>query len=404
MQEKKPLVVYLDSSDYSELSNPRLKDPGRDALRTELLRWSKSGAVQFAFSAVHLSEMAPLDPAYSPAATARAELLSDLCGRNCFIPFDELIKLELGRAMAGHPSKIQPLSSTGDWFPPVEDIMPPVQIVPTLLDELDAMGKERGLSRKSRRELKQKLITGDRQLKPIAKRLMAKGTLDVNEIIARYPMRPDDARIMGNYVMGRGDRDAAKEAFLNSLRDPQWMMRWFAEHYDKLNPLIAWFREPAQKMEQNMRELATKAQIWRKAAARVGKEKDVSRFLSQEGWTRLQDELLEGLASRLSQTFYPGNGFAFNSALIDSRCPGLSTAVRSMHSSLWTAVGAQPRDPQDNDFVDAMHALNAPYCDFFRADRYMSSHVQRHAKQYGTEVVSRLRDLPSRIAARLSNE
>jgi hypothetical protein len=37
-----------------------------------------------------------------------------------------------------------------------------------------------------------------------------------------------------------------------------------------------------------------------------------------------------------------------------------------MHSSLRNAIGNHARSPEPNDFVDAVHAMYAPYVDLFR--------------------------------------
>lgn len=56
-----PITVYLDSNDYSRLSDPRRKKAALDKVRLELLSLTESRQVRFAFSGVHISEMAPLD-------------------------------------------------------------------------------------------------------------------------------------------------------------------------------------------------------------------------------------------------------------------------------------------------------------------------------------------------------
>jgi hypothetical protein len=43
--------------------------------------------------------------------------------------------------------------------------------------------------------------------------------------------------------------------------------------------------------------------------------------------------------------------------------------------------------------VDALHALNAPYVHVFRADGYMSPHIQRQVQRHGTIVIPRLANL-----------
>ena len=68
------LSVYLDSNDYSDLSNPRMQSAETTTLRARLQAWSDTGQVEFWYSAAHITEMAPLGVQYSAAANARARI------------------------------------------------------------------------------------------------------------------------------------------------------------------------------------------------------------------------------------------------------------------------------------------------------------------------------------------
>lgn len=94
-----PLKVYLDSSDYSTLSNLRCQTPELESIRSELLHWRDSGEVEFWFSSTAIVEMAPLDVAATPLAEARADLLVALCGRNALVSPDMLVREELHSAL-----------------------------------------------------------------------------------------------------------------------------------------------------------------------------------------------------------------------------------------------------------------------------------------------------------------
>jgi len=125
-------------------------------------------------------------------------------------------------------------------------------------------------------------------------------------------------------------------------------------------------------------------------------------MLTISGWLEAQDLLLLNVANRLLNEFYPGAIPVKAAELVDTRCPGLSSAIRSFHSALWDSVGENPRAPQESDLVDAVHAMYAPYVSIFRADRYMSPHVERQVGRHGTQVVSRLESLPDQIHGMLA--
>jgi hypothetical protein len=90
----------LDSSEYSVLSDPCRNTPYIAQTREALRRFATESRVQFAFSGVHLSEMAPLQSHFSSAAVARTDLLVELCGRRAFVSFDRLLKLELSSLLS----------------------------------------------------------------------------------------------------------------------------------------------------------------------------------------------------------------------------------------------------------------------------------------------------------------
>lgn len=396
----RPLVVYLDSSDYSTLSDPRWRSDAIDAIRAELLELAKSPFVRFAFSGAHLSEMAPLEAKYATAATARADLLVALCGRNAFISFDRLLKSELAYFANPDDTPVQILSENADWFPEIDDAISPIQWADTA-HEIDTASKERGLNREQRRSLKRKLFKSNQPKTPMREWLAQHDAgADLTDILRLYPMRPQDAKVLGRFVVGQATATEAQRAFLESLRDPRWMMRWFAAHHDKLTPVTEWLRSPSRSMLVNMREIAAGAKELRRLDAIHGVGIK-SEMLTSTAWQASQDALLLGVANQLRIQFHPGTALIPAVEQVDRHCPGLSTTIRSLHSALWDSVGANPRPPQESDFIDAVHAMYAPYVSVFRADRYMSPHVQKQVARRGSQVVSRLDTLPSQIRGML---
>ena len=101
------LQVYLDSSDYSVLSDPARANAQLMAIRDRLFNWAASGDVEFRFSAAHIVEMSPLKPAHSSAAKMRAEMLAALCGRKTLISFDKLIIAEINTLAGGNRNPIE---------------------------------------------------------------------------------------------------------------------------------------------------------------------------------------------------------------------------------------------------------------------------------------------------------
>jgi hypothetical protein len=388
------ITVYLDSNDYSVLSDPRRKTEFLDHTRLAFLNFAASGLVRFVFSGAHLSEMAPLDAKYARAATTRADLLVDLCGRHAFISFDRLIALELARLARPESPPVHALTNDGTWFPDLEGIVSPVQWA-DIAREIDQAIKKQGLNRSQRRTVKRQLFKSNQPLEKTRKWLDQQAdAADFSDILSLYPMRPEDAKVVGRYVLGKATAKEADDALLESLRDPRWMMRWFAAHHDQLTPVTEWLRGPSRDMTARMREIAARAKDLHRYEETRGPDARAS-LLSANRWRVAQNELLVNIATSLIEKLHPGTSASVTVEQVDVHCPGLSTAIRSLHSSIGDAIGAEPRTPQESDFVDAIHALYAPYVTVFRADRYMAPHIRKQVAHRGTLVVPRLEELPS---------
>lgn len=381
------ITVYLDSSDYSRLSDPRTRSR-TDAVRIKLLELAGRPDVAFVFSATHISEMAPLESQYTDSATARAEILVALCQRNALISFDKLIKAEVNRLNDRTSDPITPVTLDGTWFPDIGQIVSPVQWV----DSFHQQTREMGLNRKTRRFLKSRTL---KRGKPRREAIENMGRLDVGSLLELYPMRKEDAEILGLYVVGKASSEEADHAFLESLRDPSWMMRWFRDHHDKLGPVGEWVRGPSRKMSTTLHELS---ELGTKAFNLQDTTGPSSRNLfSSSGWMDFQDSMVSTIANRILLDTFPRAAPCVDAEMADKFCPGIATAIRVTHSSLRNSIGENARKPTQSDFVDAIHAMYAPYVTFFRSDRYMAPIISMHTEKYGTEVVSKLEELPERI-------
>ncbi|CAG9933173.1 hypothetical protein [Candidatus Nitrotoga arctica] len=65
---KNPLIIYLDSSDFSDLSNPEKRTSEIIELESQLLNWQMQGYIELRFSHVHLLEAAATEHKYADIA------------------------------------------------------------------------------------------------------------------------------------------------------------------------------------------------------------------------------------------------------------------------------------------------------------------------------------------------
>ncbi|CAN7328353.1 hypothetical protein LJR074_001816 [Acidovorax sp. LjRoot74] len=395
-----PLRVYLDSSDYSTLSDPGKASREVPGVLEELLSFKDSGKVNFYFSAAHLTEMAPVQSTYTSAAVQRTNMLADLCGGNCMIHLQTLFKEEVRAALGLSSGCVNPFDHNGRWFPEGACEMLPI----TETDHLQSIQStiEAVLPNATRAQKRQakRLMTKGRKVRPTLRSTLLRNVerQDLDEILAVFPMRQDAARTLALYVAGGATAAEATGAYEASLRDPRWMMQWFEKHHGDLTPFVSWARGPAADITGKMRELSRLVESLR-ANPMLNSEFLTSIYGSSK-WEEWQENMLIGIGNRFAEELKPGA--KLKTAEIDTHCPGLSTGIRTLHTSWRSITFAKPRKPKDSDFVDALHAVYAPYVDVFRADGFMADYVSKQVIRFPTLVVPKLSELPEALRRRLA--
>lgn len=394
--------VYLDSSDYSTLSNPGLSDHLATCC-TRLFELSNAGLLRMYFSSAHISEMSPLEAQFVDAAVRRANLLGSLCGRNALLSLDQLLagELRFAHGLASVLPDAQALN--GDWFPGgVASISPVAKI-----DVSETVGEvisEAAPNRKTRRQAERRFLKNGQIRAAFRSSLLTNARIaSLDDILSSYPIRPQDARVLARFAVGDATEEEAQHAFVESLRDPAWMMMWYRDHHAKLTPFVEWTRSPGRVLHAATEEMASHVAMLRRDenSHRVASSGTLP---SAEGWRHSQDELLVHLAERLTRALLGLELPALSVERIDAACPGLSVGVRSLHSALWTSTLATPRKSKPSDLPDALHAMYAPYVDVFRADTFMAPYIDTYARRFGTLVVSKLSDLLPQVESRLNSD
>jgi hypothetical protein len=387
-----PVRIYLDSSDYSVLSDPARLDSSLQALLDDLRRWVADGAIECVFSGTILSEMAPIESQYVDAARRRADILVELCGQHAVVSQDVLFKGELRFALGLIEVLPQAYSCKAEWYPEGVEEMSPVGELHLAANIRDTI-KELGFNRQQRRAAERRALRNGLPRPSVQAAAVANargGSLD--EILEKYPMRPNDARVLARYIVGDATAAEASEAFLSSLRDPRWMMRWFEQHHSKLTPFIEWVRVPAESMHVCISHMAEHAAKVREADLALGTTLSKSLFSAAQ-WQQQQDQMLGRIATSIAKAFLQIESAQLTSALIDEKCPGISVGIRSLHSAWRATTFKSPRKPKLSDFPDCLHAIYAPYVDIFRADSFMAPYIQKAVIPYGTVVADRLNTL-----------
>lgn len=396
-----PLRVYLDSADYSSLSDPRRATAVSAEIVERFVALRDARQVEFWFSGLHISEMAPLEDKSVEAAIARGQLLAKLCRKNALVSFDQLIELELRAVSQGDTQPSNVFAPDGTWFPDIGPVFEPISRmnVAAMVDELI---REQGGNRSARRAAMRSFSSEGALREQFLAKLKAEGRADPASLIAEYPMRPEDARTISEYFLGRASPADAEAAFLASFRDLVWMMQWFRTKFDHMSAISRWARSPAQAFYETAKRTAIDFVALREHVARIrasaGSEASSLELpeLSAGAWRKRYTErlplMVTNLAKRLCDIQLDEN---LDLQLLHTAAPGLCTTWRVMHESTWAAV--EGRNLRESDWVDGAHSMYAPYVDVFRADKFMAQHVRRAVKSYGTTVVSRIEDVVQEV-------
>ena len=400
------VTVYLDSQDYSVLSGSKLT-PQMESLRDQLLAWSSSGEVHFVFSSVVVCEAAPTGPQAVHYAVERGDLLSALCGKNALIELAELLDAEVKALCSQDPRPVSARSPTSDWFPKIEfDDPPPLEEL--VLEVLREQSAEMSWTRAQEREAKRKLLK-EGKLRPAFMATIGTEASKtyVREIMAKYPMKPENAEVFGRFVLGKANKFQATAALAESVRDPSWLMRWFASTPELAEPIAESVRKPGRELGNQARELVVLFSEFQNKRRDLGLSDDSEHFslvAQKVEWEEGVDAMALNVAKQICEKTAGSWSNQINAKDIATFCPGINAVVRSLMNSLWENIGGSRKEqPSDSQFPDCMHALYAPYVDVFRADRFMAPHIRAQVSAQRTIVVSRLSELNEAIEERLNS-
>lgn len=390
------ISVYLDSQDYSTLSSLVLTDDLK-AIKEKLMAYAKSGVVSFYFSSLIVSEASPSETAAIQHAIRRGDFLTAICNRNALRFNHDVVNDEVRLLVEGSNAKVDATCKDGDWFPAVE-FPEPTPLAELAKEAVNEEAANRGLTRQQRRAAQRKVVKKG-GVKPEILRAIREmnASVYVSAVTEQYPMQPWHAEVLSRYCFGEATKEEATNAFRDALRDPCWLMRWFANKEELAHPLVALVRKPGREIGEKFRGLITLAEEIRSLEHLLEDSP-----LSRDKWNRLLDKGIVDVAKGIAEHLYPGRSGQFDVEDVTKHCPGLVAMISSIYSSVWDNVsGSRKVLPSDSQFPDAMHAVYAPYVDLFRADRYMAPHIQKHVGVGGAQVVSKLADLPKAIEQRL---
>ncbi len=387
-------LVYLDSSDFSNLSVPDSQLSGENRRILELLRERKrAGAAVFYVSAVHLSEAVHAAGEHKEAAVRRAELIRELCGSNILRLPNDLPKLELQKALSGkRPASLsfdEITSRPGEWFG-IE--IPPSDLASLRADLRRAVeAATSNLPRRERRKRRAELDLTKTASHEKWRELLKHGS---QSTYVPYPFNLLDASVSIGYVLGEISGAEFRKRIVEIASDPFIIFKYLVDESDKRAPLYNSLRPKwTDDAETNARQLIDSLSL----VVRSGITPDINglakSFFSQPQTLR-----------QIIASFEVDPGNIPDSDLRDMviSCPALLTFVKVNQAAFAsraysylariragkTAVKAS----KPSDFGDLMHSYYAPYFDVFRCDASFAAHLKSQ-KPLRPKIADRIGDL-----------
>jgi hypothetical protein len=396
-------LVYLDSSDFSNLSRPdaQLSHENRTILAA-LRQHKRAGTADFFMSVVHLSETVHAADEHKEAALRRAELMRELCGSNMLRLPTDIPKLELEKAVAGATTArlaIDELrSAPGEWFGVDLPLDRMSDNRANIRRQLDSHFET--LPRRERRKRRSQLDFRKRSAKEKWRELLKSGARTTR---APYPFTLIEQDTVISWFLGEISDAEFRRETIQLMHDPYIMFKYLVDatgHRNTLyNSLRKQGREIADVAAESDRKLIGAMLPFAKNDVAPDLKAMVARFFADRSTLRRIVSSFGASTAEIADV---------NLTKAIKACPSLFMFTELYKSILLSRIRSYfsriragkiaPKRPEPSDFGDIMHCYYAPYFDVFRCDARFGAQLKQHAP-IRARIADRISDLPRMLTA-----
>jgi hypothetical protein len=395
-------LVYLDSSDFSNLSVPdsELSQESRTILAA--LRLHKRAETAFFLSVIHLSEAVHAADEHKEPAVRRAELMRELCGSNILcLPMD-IPKLELERAIAfggsGRLTIDQIRSQQGEWFGVDLPLDQMSDNRANMRRKLDSHFED--LPRRERRKRRSELDFRKKSSREKWRELMKIGARTTQ---VPYPFTLIDQDIVIDWFLGAISDAEFRQRTIQIMHDPYVMFKYLVDATGNRNTLYNSLRKQGNDIAdftaESDCELIGALLPFAKIEVMPDLKALVDKFIFQPSTLRRIISSFGASANEITDV---------DLRKIIKTCPSLfmftelykSILLSRAHSYFLRirAGNTTPKRPNPSDFGDILHCYYAPYFDVFRCDARFGAQLKHHAP-IRARIADRIGDLPRMLSA-----
>lgn len=394
-----PIQVYLDSSDYSVLSDPKkAADAGVQDTLAYLRDAVGSGLIEVRYSIIHITEACHRDASSKPLAAARARLIAELSGSKVVRHFTDVVATEAvaaGRAVrSGSPA----LDDSGRWFPRMPKLGR--EIRQSVEEGMHEGASSVAFNRKSRRAAQRLLGSRQRPGRVRAEALADRAAL--NALCERFGMSERFAREQLLVRLADARTSDAQLAALveQELFEPERFIAHYLDRLERDRRIRDAVRSLGQRMIDGVQDLRAALNRLRQAlpAAEVMSFSEV-RTQVRGALVGFRRAMVEAAVRGHSGDVDVDEVFAQYAEFPRDRFPGVDALALFVEDWLLATGGGakHSREPLRSDAGDLLHAFYVPYVDVWRGDRHASNVARPIAARHGTVVAASLGDLRSSI-------
>ncbi len=402
----KPLRIYLDSSDFSNLSNESQVQNAKERKEVELqlIRWRDEGCIKILFSGAHVAEAAPTDIAMMDSAIKRFEKIYELCGTCCLKSNFFIFRKEIDSLFQkiAKPNDVDIYSDDGDWF-----FSGDINFSSLREECLRKNIYHSAYNRPERRRLEKGCFDSSGRIKRAGwERLAALAPTVLERIMERYPMPDHVKKTLWDYFFGIENEKNALDKFRLMFSDLRELKNFYKANPQEADKFSSWLRRARYyEITQNARKWFEGSNF---SEEHIQYIKDEALKLRRGGFSEKENKFFIYYVDRFCKDHGPSVEDEQLNKLTPSweRSPGLLTfsalQARVVYESALNAdllVGSDGvAKPKKSDFCDFCHAFYLPYVDIFRADRNMAKILNEDIKpNLKTKIVGDFIGLPNVI-------
>jgi len=392
---KKPLIIYLDSSDFSDLSNPDKRTLEIIELEKQLLNWQMQGYIELRFSHVHLLEAAATHHKYAEVASRRFSLIKNLCKSRCFISPIKILENEARILSATNDleSKIMIFNDEGDWFPDFVDN--------DETDDLETYVHEalnRIPNRVERRIKQRKYLDKNGKLKIESRKMLFESEDLCTYFAGKFPISSEALEASLKSYFKTGSFKVFLDSIKRSMSDLDKLGHMYEKYWGIISPISLYLREIGMDLHKSE---ASNIEVLReliKGEKSLGGDKNQFLNFSKESLNNLIEAMPINFARQLAASL----GFDTVKAPNWILTPSLFT-MTTLAGHIFKTTILTGRNAKVSDFGDINHLTYLPYVDIFRADGFISSVINDVMLPFETVVVSKFLELPYAIEKSLNH-